>query len=85
MLVRDQGRVDVLSEQSPDHPPTIGVLAAAAGRAFPLAVCKSAAGYYLGTYDEGVPFSRESQQYWTTAATAQVALTTGAWTQRLAP
>lgn len=64
----------------------VGLLAAAAGKAFRLEVCRSAAGYYLGTCDAtGVPFSRESVQYWRTAGEARTALTAGEWTQRLAP
>lgn len=47
-----------------DQPePPAGKLAQAAGQLFPLQVCKSRAGFYLGTYDaDGLPFSRESQE-----------------------
>ena len=47
-------------------PPLVqGELARAAGMSFPLAVLKSRAGYYIGTCDdEGLPYSRESAEYW---------------------
>lgn len=49
----------------------------------PLQVCKSHAGFYIGTKDEnGMPFTRESLQYWETHAVAQDALDTGMWTQK---
>jgi hypothetical protein len=52
----------------------------------PLEVCKSAAGFYLGTLDEnGAPFSRESKQYWPTRREAERALTSRDWTQRPDP
>jgi hypothetical protein len=63
--------------------PPKGTLAAAAGKAFPLEVCKSAAGFYIGTLDEdGAPFTRESREYWAQRAQAETALTKGAWTQK---
>jgi hypothetical protein len=41
------------------------ILAAEAGKVFPLEVCESAAGYYLVTLnDDGEPFTRESVEYW---------------------
>ena len=65
----------------------------------PLAVCKSAAGYYLGCvateelcekYPEklefpGEPLSRDSQEYWSTEQEAIDALASGNWTQRPTP
>ncbi len=42
-----------------------GKLAEVAGKCFPLQVLKSRAGYYIGTCDEdGLPYSRESVEYW---------------------
>ncbi len=53
----------------------------------PLQVLRSAAGFYLGTADEGGPVSRESAEYFPTAEIAQRALDAGpdAWTQRDEP
>lgn len=63
-----------------------GVLARAAGRQLELQVCKSAAGFYLGTYDhEGLPFTRESLEYWAKRERAEQALQKGLWTQKLQP
>lgn len=61
----------------------IGHLARKYGqRERPLEVLQSAAGYYLGTQDGGMPFTRESAEYFPTATKAREALTTGTWTQR---
>ena len=48
-----------------------------------LKVCRSGAGYYIGTWDdrEG-PISRESVHYYATAEEAQKALEGDAWVQR---
>lgn len=63
--------------------PSRGKLAAEAGKVFPLEVCKSAAGYYLGTLnEEGEPFTRESVEYWRKQEAAEAALAKGAWTQK---
>ncbi len=66
----------------------------------PLAVCKSAAGYYLGAvvaeemmkkYPDGdylgvgEPLSRDSQEYWGTEQEAMDALASGNWIQRPTP
>lgn len=70
----------------PARPPMVGYMAAAAGQVFPLVVCESRAGFYLGTRDaDGAPFSRESVEYWPTAGAAADALQARAWTQRLVP
>jgi hypothetical protein len=56
-------------------------------RQLPLEVCKGPASwpkrYYLGTREEGVPVTRESEQYWRTWKEAERALMSGNWTQRL--
>lgn len=52
----------------------------------PLKVCRSGAGYYIGTWDdiEG-PTSRESVEYYPTVEAAQEALKLDNWTQRADP
>jgi hypothetical protein len=58
------------------------------GKRLPLQVLRSAAGYYLGTFDNGTedgPVSRESVEYFPTHEAARHALHTGAWTQRPQP
>lgn len=59
-----------------------------------LSVCKSAAGYYIGTmqleilpsgHEFMMPFSRESDEYFNTREEAEKALADGTWTQRLTP
>lgn len=54
------------------------------GIRLPLEVLRSARGFYLGTYNESGPVSRESAEYWPTETDARKALDTGpdAWTQR---
>lgn len=62
-----------------------GLLALAfVGKRLPLQVLRSAAGYYIGTFDDG-PVSRESVEYFPTREAARHALETGAWTQRQEP
>lgn len=63
-----------------------GWLAAQSGRVLPLQVCRSRAGYYIGTCDEtGAPYSRESLDYWLRPEQATVALQNGSWTQKPDP
>ena len=60
-----------------------GRLAAAAGAVFPLTVCESRAGFYLGTRArDGTPYTRESVEYWHSKAAAEDAWRQGIWTQR---
>lgn len=66
-------------------PEPIGWLAAQAGQLLPLLICQSRAGYYIGTLQEGLPFSRESVEYWPTLDLAEQALQSQCWTQRRAP
>lgn len=64
--------------------PVFGYLASEyAQRQLPISVLESAAGFYIGTFDpkEG-PCSRESVEYYPTAALARSALDQGTWTQR---
>ncbi len=68
---------------APVHP--VGMLALAySGKCLELRVLHSAAGYYIGTF-ENCPCSRESVEYFTTPEAAMQALETGAWTQRVHP
>lgn len=63
-----------------------GRLAAALGHRSPLQVCKSRAGYYVGTLDaEGLPISRESEEYWQKRELAERALSTNSFTQKRSP
>lgn len=60
----------------------VGKLAASCGFNLPLQVMQSAAGFYLGTSEFGMPFSRESEQYWPSQEEAEDALEKGTWTQK---
>lgn len=52
----------------------------------PLTVLKTTRGYYIGTENvDGLPCSRESQEYFDEEAKAQKALLTGNWTQKQYP
>lgn len=62
-----------------------GVLAQECGYKLPLKVMRSNAGFYLGTNEGGMPFSRESAEYFESQSAAEEALATGKWTQRLTP
>ena len=48
----------------------------------PLDVCHSASGYYIGTYCDAQPYTRESEQFWARRELAVHAMKTGDWTQR---
>ncbi len=54
------------------------------GVELPVEVLVSAAGYYLGTFDNG-PCSRESDCYWRTREEAEAALESGDWPQKPHP
>ena len=63
-----------------------GLLALAyVGKSLPLQVLRSAAGHYIGTFDDDGPVSRESVKYFPSNEAARHALETGAWTQRQYP
>jgi hypothetical protein len=48
----------------------------------PLQVCRSEAGYYIGTvHPKDGPYSRESEEYFQTIEAAESALESGNWTQ----
>ena len=48
-------------------------------------VCKSFAGFYIGTMYNGEPISRESVQYYKTRKECETALKNGTWTQKECP
>ena len=48
-------------------------------------VLESRAGFYLGTQDNGVPVSRESEEYFAHRNVAEAALRSGKFTQRMYP
>lgn len=53
-----------------------------AGNNYPLQVLQSRRGFYLGTLDdEGMPFSRESAEYFHSHKAANDALNSGKWTR----
>lgn len=63
-----------------------GVLALDYGYKYELTILKSAAGFYIGTKDnEGMPFSRESVEYFKTEEEALQALSLESWTQKECP
>ncbi|MDQ9130389.1 hypothetical protein RDT67_28730 [Serratia fonticola] len=49
------------------------------GKKLPLQVLGSRAEFYLGTTEDGMPFSRGSQEYWPSRADADQALRKGMW------
>jgi hypothetical protein len=64
----------------------IGYLALTyAGQRLPLQVCRSAAGYYVGTFDDEGPVSRESAEYFPSHQAASLALASDRWQQRCVP
>jgi hypothetical protein len=62
--------------------PVLGHLAQQCGMELPLAVYQSAAGFYLGTWTDHGPYTRESVEYWPTRTAAELALASGEWTQK---
>ncbi|HBM66447.1 hypothetical protein LZ639_06255 [Pseudomonas stutzeri] len=63
-----------------------GLLALAyVGKSLPLQVLRSAAGHYIGTFDDDGPVSRESVEYFPSHEAARHALETSVWTQRQYP
>jgi hypothetical protein len=48
----------------------------------PLQVLTSEEGYYIGTFNEDGPISRESEEFYPTREAADAALAGGRWTQR---
>ncbi|WP_218122677.1 hypothetical protein [Propionivibrio dicarboxylicus] len=60
----------------------LGLVAAAFGASLRVEVLESAEGFYLGTRQDGLPFTRESVEYFPSRSAAESALMRGAWTQR---
>ena len=48
----------------------------------PLDIGRSGGGYYIGTFCNAQPYTRESNEYWPNRDDAARALQTGSWTQR---
>ena len=48
-------------------------------------VLKSQAGFYIGTLSEGLPCSRESNEYYGAEKDAMQALIDDSWTQKVSP
>lgn len=67
----------------PHHPPMGHLAYRDLGLRLPVTVLRSGAGYYLGTFNEEGPVSRESADYFKTQEEAEQALATDSWTQRL--
>jgi len=51
----------------------------------PLDVCYCARGFYIGTYCDAQPYTRESDEYWPRRELAAHAMRNHDWTQRVAP
>ncbi|CAB5682073.1 hypothetical protein ABE607_17495 [Comamonas aquatica] len=66
----------------PDQGVEYGRLAMAHGKKLPLKVYRSNAGFYIGTYSDEGPFTRESVEYFRKEEQADHALATGQWTQK---
>ena len=61
----------------------IGLVAYAYGARLRVEVLESAEGFYIGTREDSLPFSRESVEYYPSRAAAERALIRRTWTQRL--
>ena len=55
------------------------------GVELPVTVLQSRAGFYLGTKVNGLPVSRESEEYFADRKLAEAALKSGSFTQRMNP
>ena len=64
------------------RPQQFGLQAGGIGRRLELQALRSNAGWYLGTFDDEGPCSRESAEYFPTEQAANAALDSGDWTQR---
>lgn len=58
-----------------------GKLARESGFNLPIQVLESARGFYIGTFDDTGPVSRESLEYYDTRSQAEYALSKNTWTQ----
>lgn len=55
------------------------------GKKLPLNVLQSAAGFYIGTFDEEGAVSRESNEYFRSFESCNYALQNGEWSQKENP
>ena len=60
----------------------IGKIARRFGEKLPLEILEIDEGFYIGTCKDGLPFSRETVEYYPTRARAEQALIRNTWTQR---
>jgi len=82
----DDGNVDGCLGPIPTELPIgFGFLASQIGKHLPLTILNSRAGFYIGTKESGVPCSRESAEYFSSASDADNALRSGVWTQKQTP
>lgn len=51
----------------------------------PLDVCYGVRGYYIGTFCDAQPYTRESEEHWSRRELAATALKNEDWTQRIEP
>lgn len=63
----------------------IGQVAYAYGACLRVEVLENVEGFYIGTREDDLPFSRESVEYYPSRAAAERALKGGTWTQRRLP
>ena len=63
---------------------TFGHIARHYGLDLPLEILEGKEGFYIGTSEDGLPFTRESIEYFRTRSAAERALARGAWQQRTA-
>jgi hypothetical protein len=61
----------------------IGKIALRFGEELSLEILETGEGFYIGTLKDGLPFSRESVEYYPTRARAEQALIRNTWTQRM--
>lgn len=66
-------------------PKPIGQVAHAYGACLRVEVLENAEGFYIGTREGDLPFSRESVESYPSRAAADRALNRGTWTQRQLP
>lgn len=75
-------QIETPSAVKVDETVQVGALARASGKEYPMEILRSAAGFYLGTYSDSGPYTRESMEYWPTREKAKKAWDEGRWTQR---
>lgn len=75
-----------MSEKNTESSTRLGYLSIKYGVAQTIKVCKSNAGFYIGTIDKnGCPNTRESVQYYQRYDEAQIALQADSFTQKMNP